>query len=88
MQNELKEVYFGEYCNKCVFLELSESEDPCWDCLKQPVNEHSHKPVRFVEDQNKKEKKKDGRNSEGRTVEQNKRIKRGRKDLGGGRTSK
>lgn len=48
------EVCFDEYCKKCVFENLSESEDPCWDCLKHPVNENSKKPVRFKEKENKK----------------------------------
>lgn len=66
----MKEVYFGDYCQKCAFFKLSESEDPCWDCLKHPVNEHSHKPTRFVEgDQNERDSKRG-------TVDKNKRAKR------------
>ena len=40
-----KEVYFHEYCPTCKHRDKSESEDPCWDCLDQPWNEHSHKPI-------------------------------------------
>ena len=42
-----KEVYFHQYCQTCKHRDKSEGEDPCWDCLDQPWNEHSHKPVYF-----------------------------------------
>lgn len=44
-----REILFGDYCSKCVFKDLSESEDPCWDCLQHPVREFSKTPVRFKE---------------------------------------
>lgn len=44
-----KEVYFGEYCKTCKNEKLSEQDDPCYDCLNNPVNEDSHKPVRWEE---------------------------------------
>lgn len=44
MDENLKEIYFDEYCPKCKYSELSESEDPCWDCLENPYRENSHKP--------------------------------------------
>lgn len=40
-----KEVYFGDYCKTCKYEKSLESEDPCYDCLNEPVNEDSHKPV-------------------------------------------
>lgn len=46
-----KEVYFHEYCPKCVFKDTEEVEDPCNECLISFVNENSHKPVKFVEKQ-------------------------------------
>lgn len=49
MENKLKEVDFHKYCKKCKHQKKSESEDPCWDCLDQPVNEDSHKPIYFEE---------------------------------------
>lgn len=42
-----KEVYFHQYCQTCKHREKSEGEDPCWDCLDQPWNEHSHKPINW-----------------------------------------
>lgn len=70
-----REVLFGDYCSKCVFKDLSESEDPCWDCLQHPVREFSKTPVRFKE--NKKESRKDGKKNDtsARTRGKNKRAK-------------
>lgn len=44
-----KEVYFHQYCQTCKHRDKSEGEDPCWDCLDQPWNEHSHKPIFWEE---------------------------------------
>lgn len=51
-----KEVYFGDYCPKCKFYETEETDDPCNECLNEPSNEDSHKPVRFQKS-SKKDKK-------------------------------
>lgn len=47
---ETKEVYFTEYCKKCIFKDTDEVEEPCNECLTQGWNEHSHKPIKFKED--------------------------------------
>lgn len=44
-----KEVYFGEYCKKCKHNALKEEEEPCDECLRYPVNQYSHKPVKYEE---------------------------------------
>ena len=44
-----KEVHFEKYCKTCKYEKLSEQDDPCYDCLNNPVNEDSHKPVRWEE---------------------------------------
>lgn len=54
-----KEVYFDQYCPKCKYWLTSESEQDstiskCWDCLNEPSNEYSHKPVYFEETLNVK----------------------------------
>lgn len=49
MENEYKEVYFGEWCVKCKHGDSTEEEVPCYDCLAEPVNLHSHKPLYFEE---------------------------------------
>lgn len=47
MQTETKEVYFYMYCNTCEFEKASENEEPCNECLTNPVNIDSHKPVNY-----------------------------------------
>ena len=49
MDDIYKEVYFGEYCKKCKHFDKMEEEKPCCQCLEEPVNLYSHKPVRFEE---------------------------------------
>ena len=44
-----KEVYFHEYCEKCKYKGLKDHEEPCNECLDNPVNLYSHKPVKFEE---------------------------------------
>lgn len=45
----LKEVLFDVYCPRCEHFPKEELESPCYECLDEPVNEDSHKPVRFKE---------------------------------------
>lgn len=61
MINSEKMVYFNDWCDKCVYSKLDEFKDPCFECLSNPVNEYSHKPVKFkatevVTAQNSREK--------------------------------
>lgn len=44
-----KEVYFDQYCKTCKHKDLKEEEDPCDECLENPVNTYSHKPVNWEE---------------------------------------
>lgn len=49
--NEYEEVYFNEYCPKCKYEKVDDTKgkDPCHECLGNPVNANSHKPVNFKE---------------------------------------
>lgn len=47
--NEMKEVYFDQYCQTCKHKDLKESEEPCNECLTETVNLYSHKPVKWEE---------------------------------------
>ena len=49
MDEDLMEVYFHEYCNTCAHKGVNEAEDPCDECLANPVNSCSHKPVNWKE---------------------------------------
>lgn len=43
-----KEVYFEQYCKTCHYKNTSESDEPCFECLCEPVRQNSHKPVRWI----------------------------------------
>lgn len=49
MENEYKEVYFDQYCKTCEYCNQMEEFEPCSECLKEPVNLNSHKPVKWKE---------------------------------------
>lgn len=49
MEYGYKEVEFWKYCEKCKHYEVEDEKDPCNDCLDEPVNLHSTKPVYFEE---------------------------------------
>ena len=46
---DYKEVDFEKYCKICEYCDTPETDDPCFDCLDEPVNLHSRKPVNFKE---------------------------------------
>ena len=49
--NDTREVRFDQWCSKCKYSDITEDnmnpKDPCWDCLHEPMNVDSHKPVNF-----------------------------------------
>ena len=53
MKYPFKEVYFHEYCDTCEHWDLDDVKDPCNECLGEPANLHSHKPVCYVADEKK-----------------------------------
>lgn len=44
-----KEVYFHQYCAKCKHEKCSNNDEPCEECLSNPINLYTHKPVKFEE---------------------------------------
>lgn len=46
-EQNYKEVYFHEYCKKCKHEKLKETEEPCSECMDEPTNLNSHKPVKY-----------------------------------------
>ena len=42
-------VEFDKYCQKCEHKDTDESESPCAECLDEPVDVYSNKPVNFKE---------------------------------------
>lgn len=49
MEDLCKEVYFDHYCETCKHEKLAEDQEPCNECLNEPVNTYSHKPVKWEE---------------------------------------
>ena len=49
MENDFKEVYFHQYCKTCKYKDIPEAAIPCCECLNEPSNVNSHKPVRWEE---------------------------------------
>ena len=54
MESNLKEVYFGEYCRKCVYKDVAEADEPCFECLAEPGRVESHRPAKFEEKSGRK----------------------------------
>lgn len=46
-QQAYKEVYFDQYCKTCKNRKLKEKDEPCNECLDNPTNLNSHKPVKY-----------------------------------------
>ena len=52
MEEIYKEVYFDQYCKTCKHKKVKEFEDPCDECLSNPENAYSHKPVNYEKKEN------------------------------------
>lgn len=44
-----KIVYFDQYCPTCVHKGKKDNEEPCCECLDNPGNLYSHRPVKWEE---------------------------------------
>ena len=40
-----KEVRFDLYCSQCKEEKTKETDDPCNECLAEPINQYSNKPI-------------------------------------------
>lgn len=47
--DDYREVDFNKYCKTCKHEDISEAEDPCNECLDEPYNEYTDKPVKWEE---------------------------------------
>lgn len=47
MEDSYKEVFFDKYCKSCKHSNTKEDKEPCNECLNEPVNLYSHKPVKY-----------------------------------------
>lgn len=48
-EDEYQEVAFSEYCLRCKHKDCDSTDEPCNECLDNPVNQYSKKPVKFEE---------------------------------------
>lgn len=48
-----KIIDFDKYCKTCKHCDVVGYEDPCNDCLDNPVNNNSKKPIHYEEDEKK-----------------------------------
>lgn len=46
-QEAYKEVYFDRYCKTCKHEKLKETEEPCEECISEPLNLNTHRPVKY-----------------------------------------
>lgn len=44
-----KEVYYHEYCKKCKHRNVANTDMPCDECLSEPLNWNTHRPVKYEE---------------------------------------
>lgn len=51
-----KLVEFDKYCVSCKHKRVPQTEEPCNECLTNPVNEDSHRPVMWEEKSNDRER--------------------------------
>lgn len=49
-------VEMEKWCKKCKYFEKEENEDPCFDCLSDPVNYATRKPTKYEEAEKEKDK--------------------------------
>lgn len=47
MEYSEKIVRFDIWCPKCKHRNKAENEEPCYDCLQEPVNIDSQKPIKW-----------------------------------------
>lgn len=47
MNEGYKEVYYDQYCKSCKHCEKKDNEEPCDECLDNPINSYSHKPINY-----------------------------------------
>ena len=52
-QQTYKEVYFHEYCKNCRHKKVKDTDDPCTECLNEPLNWNSHRPVKYEKKETK-----------------------------------
>jgi hypothetical protein len=42
-----KEVYFHRYCKTCQHEKVEDTDEPCDECMSEPINLNTHRPVKY-----------------------------------------
>ena len=61
-------VDFYTHCKTCKYETTIETDDPCNECLEQPTNEYTTKPVMWKEKEKKNAGKKERKNEDRKLV--------------------
>ena len=76
-----KFVWFDNYCETCKYRDYKEVDDPCFDCLMEPTNLYSHKPIKWKEGNVKGETNNGRKNGSTGSGDSEKRVIRSKKVL-------
>ena len=49
MIDDPKIVEYHQYCKDCKYRDVYANDEPCEECLSNPVNINTHKPVMYEE---------------------------------------
>lgn len=49
MIDDPKIVEYWKFCEHCKYWDTKANDEPCEECLSNPVNDNSHKPVKWEE---------------------------------------
>ena len=49
MDEDYRMVDFDTYCKICRYCDKDALEDPCYDCLDEPINQFTDRPVNYTE---------------------------------------
>ena len=49
-----KEVHFHEYCKTCVNKDTPDTKAPCDECMSEPLNWNTHRPVKYEKKESKR----------------------------------
>lgn len=47
MENNIKIVDFDQYCDKCKYSRVNWDDYPCLECISNPTNIDSRRPVKY-----------------------------------------
>ena len=47
MTDNYKIVEYHNWCKTCKYKDIQENEDPCFDCMWEPVNLSTKKPIKY-----------------------------------------